>query len=304
MDVHKHQSGQGARVFIAATPAEWLPRKVLEFSIRECSLRPVEIAPIDMFGIAIPSPVAAENRPRTPFSFQRFLIPGLCKYQGAAIYLDADMLVFGDIADLWEHQFEGHDLLTVKEGGRGRRGQFSVMLLDCRALGWDITKIVSDLDAGVLDYPALMYDMQVANNVGRIIDEAWNSLESYEHGKTKLLHYTDMNTQPWVSTSNPLGYLWVGYLRRAVSSGVIAWEDIEREVRLGHVRPSLHAQLKVNVDDTLVLPRSIARLDRAFVPPYKRLSGVEGKPWTSLRSAVTALLRRGYYRSRLPRIFG
>ena len=65
-------------------------------------------------------PLAVENRPRTPFSFQRFLIPELCGYSGKAIYLDADMQVFRDIRELWNYDFSGCDLQTVRAAKKGR----------------------------------------------------------------------------------------------------------------------------------------------------------------------------------------
>ncbi len=46
------------------------------------------------------------NRGRTGFSFSRFQIPKLAGYKGRALYLDADMQVFGDIAELWDIPFD------------------------------------------------------------------------------------------------------------------------------------------------------------------------------------------------------
>ena len=86
----------------------------------------------------------------------------------------------------------GVDLLTVSEGTAGRKGQFSVMLLDCERLQWRIEDIVRGLDEGNYTYEQLMYEMCVAASVGRTLDPAWNSLETYAAGSTKLLHYTDM----------------------------------------------------------------------------------------------------------------
>jgi len=110
------------RIFIAATSAEWLPARVLEFSIREKTNLDVEIQYLYQSGIEVPVPHDIGNKPRTPFSFQRFLIPELCKHSGRAIYLDADMQVFHDISGLWNQSFSGCDLQTVQEHGKGRKG--------------------------------------------------------------------------------------------------------------------------------------------------------------------------------------
>ena len=293
--------GDSVRVFVAATPAEWLPCRVLEFSIKETSALNTRVQAIYNFKRSIPMPLATENRPRTPFSFQRFLIPELCGFSGKAIYLDADMQVFQDIGHLWSQDFAGCNLQTVQEAKKGRRGQFSVMLLDCKALNWNIEQIIADLDAGRLDYAGLMYEMRVAGKIGRDIPSDWNSLERFEAGKTALLHYTDMNTQPWVSTENPLGDLWIACLRRAMQAGFVTRDDLIREIAAGHVRPSLLAQIDVEVDDSIALPGSIRGLDHGFVAPFRSIRSGKSSPWTSITSAALSFLRRGYYRSPLPR---
>jgi hypothetical protein len=214
------------------------------------------------------------------------------------------MQVFRDIGDLWNHDFAGCDLQTVREAQKGRRGQFSVMLLDCKALGWNIDQIVADLDAGKLDYAGLMFEMRVAKRIGRNIAPEWNALEYFEPQRTCLLHYTDMNTQPWISMANPLGHLWVACLRRALAAGFISRAEIERELSSGHVRPSLLPQLDASIDSTLELPAAVRRLDRGFVAPYRHLHSGHARPWTSARTGLFVLLRRCYYRSPLPRLFG
>ncbi|HVE53845.1 MAG TPA: glycosyltransferase [Ramlibacter sp.] len=282
------------RVFVACTAAERLPMRVLEFSLRENTRHQVEVAAIGDFGRSMPQPADRRNRPRTPFSFQRFLIPELCGFQGRAIYLDADMQVFGDIDEVWSHAMAGHDLVTVTEGNSGRRGQFSVMLLDCARLPWRIEDIVGGLDAGRYGYEQLMQEMCVAPHVGRTLAPAWNSLEHHEPGVTRLLHYTDMDTQPWVSRANPLGHLWVACLRRAVEAGAIPAEDVQQAVGLGHVRPSLWAELQDPAKDRAAL----AALDRGFKAPYRSIRSGSASPYTSWRAAVRAWGRRGLQRLR------
>ncbi len=281
------------RVFVAASDGEWLPMRVLEFSIRETSSRDIALRAIGSAGRPIPEPRERRNRARTPFSFQRFLIPELCGFEGRAIYLDADMQVFGEIAQVWEHPMGSHDLLAVSEGNDGRKGQFSVMLLDCARLGWRIEDIVAGLDARAYSYEELMQDMCVARSVGRTLSPAWNSLESYTPGVTQLLHYTDMDTQPWVSLDNPLGDLWVDCLRRAVAAGAVTRADLQREVALGHVRPSLLAQVEGDRDAP-----EWRRQDRGFTAPYKSIRSGRASAYTTWRSALSAYGRRGIQRLR------
>jgi hypothetical protein len=108
------------------------------------------------------------------------------------------------------------------------------------------------------------------------------------------VHYTDMNTQPWVSLRNPLGPLWLAGLRRAIAAGAIDRADVAQAVARGHVRPSLAAQL----DDPAAAPAALRALDRGFVAPYRSLRGGRSRPWTSWRGALSAYGRRGLQRLR------
>jgi hypothetical protein len=291
------------RIFVAATAAEWLPMRVLEFSIRETSSLAVNFSSIHQFERPIPIPQAVKNRPRTPFSFQRFLIPELCHYKGRALYLDADMQVFRDIGELWNRPFLGCDLQTVRESNDGRRGQFSVMLLNCERLDWNIDEIVRKLDEGTLGYSGLMYEMKVVSKIGLDIPPEWNSLERYVPDSTALLHYTDMNMQPWTSTGNPYGHLWIRCLRRALSGGVVTRADLEREAASGNIRPSLISQIDHGIDSCVGLPHTLADQDRNYTPPYKQLRSGRARPWTSLRAAAWQILARCYRRSPFTRWF-
>ena len=222
------------RVYVGSEEAQELAVKVLEYSIRRRASMDVEVFPLHHARMEFPMPKDARNRPRTPFSFQRFNIPALKGYRGRAIYLDSDMQVFQDIKALWTLPFDGADLLAARErGGTGRKPQFSVMLLNCEELRWDITEIVARLDRGELTYETLMYEMAVARKVSAAISPEWNSLERYVEGETALLHYTDMPTQPWVSRDNPLGHLWVRDLIAATEAGFITRQYVEEQVHLG-----------------------------------------------------------------------
>ena len=280
------------RIFVAATSDEWLPTRVLEFSVRETTALPVDVRLIDSFGRCIPMPAHRRNQPRTPFSFQRFLIPELCQFQGRAVYLDADMQVFADVAALWNQPMHEHDLLAVSEGNGARPGQFSVMLLDCARLQWRIEEIVQGLDQGRYTYGQLLHGMCVARSVGRTIASGWNSLERYDPQDTRLLHYTDMNTQPWVATTNALAHLWVACLRRALTDGFISRVEVEHEVAAGHVRPSLLVQIDSQIDNPTELPRDLQKMDRAFIAPYRRLKGARLRRWTSVPALARALVGR------------
>jgi Glycosyl transferase family 8 len=285
------------RVFIAANAAEWLPARVLEFSIRETTSLPVEVTQICSIVRKFPEPQSLGNRQRTPFSFQRFLVPEICKYQGRAIYVDSDMQVFKDISELWNWPLNGCDLQTVRQGNSGRRGQFSVMLLDCDRLNWNIDDIVADLDAGKFDYSGLMEKMCVATNIGSDVSPHWNALETYDPEHTHLLHYTDMHTQPWVSIANPLSGLWIACLRRALETGFISYLEIENEIRKGHVRPSLGVELTADADQSADSSQSFHCLDRYFVAPYRNITTKRARLLSMTPRSLVSAIRRSISRS-------
>ncbi|MCC6669519.1 MAG: glycosyl transferase [Planctomycetes bacterium] len=237
------------RVFVGTDESQMVATKVLEYSIRRHASAPVEVVP--MRDLPIPVPADPANRPRTGFSLFRFVIPELAGYRGRALYLDADMHVFTDIAELWRIPF-GEDLVLCtcqpepppawRHHAFFRPGrQFSVMLLDCDRLDWDIAKIVANLDAGAFTYPQLLFEMCVVpdGRVGDRIPREWNCLEHYDLGRTKLLHYTVVPTQPWKNDQNPLRYVWEREFEDAVAAGAVPEELVQEGVAKGHLKRSL-----------------------------------------------------------------
>lgn len=209
-----------------------------------------------MHDLELPDPKDPRNGKRTGFSFTRFAIPKLMGYTGRAIYLDADMLVLRDFRELWSLPF-GECKIIIQESAapadssaapRGtnkkRQKQCSVMLLNCGALNWDPEEIISGLD-GRYSYEELLYNMCILeeHEISYAVPFEWNSLEVFEPGKTGLIHYTDMQTQPWVYANNPNAWIWLEELRLMLENGSMAMSEIEREVSLGYFRPSLIQQM-------------------------------------------------------------
>jgi hypothetical protein len=115
------------------------------------------------------------------------------------------------------------------------------MLLNCAALDWNVREVVGGLDEGRYSYTELMRDICIHphERVRPLIPYWWNSLERYEAGRTALLHYTDMPTQPWVSRSNRNGGLWYAELVEALDTGFIREEEVVAAIDQGHVSPEL-----------------------------------------------------------------
>jgi len=226
--------------------------------------------------VRLPEPEDPRQGSRTLFSFTRFAIPRLCGYQGQAIYMDADMQVFKDIRGLANIPFDGKRVIVQEElpeehqptegqlGAPARRvKQSSVMLLDCERLDWVPDDIIARLGKEY-SYEDLLYHMCVLDeaDVGYRVPFVWNSLETYVPDETCLIHYTDMIVQPWVSVRNPNGWVWLNEIKRMLSEGVLAWREIEEEVRLGHFRPSILTELKLNEDLSKPDPDRVQRLEK------------------------------------------
>jgi hypothetical protein len=255
------------RIFVGADRSQMLAAKVLEYSIKKHASMSVTVEPL--CDIPVPLPKNPKDYPRTGFSFARFLIPGLCNYKGRAIYLDADMLVFADVARLWTLPLDEADILCAEQPtDTGRVRQYSVMLMNCSNLRWSIEDVVAGFDQGKYDYAKLMYDFCIvpSDRIAPVLPYEWNSLEFYEQGKTCLLHYTDMPTQPWVSFRNQNAAIWYRALKEAIAEGFISHGELYREVERGHVSPDLPQHLR------LAPHRDYEHLCKNYVAPYKRFN--------------------------------
>ncbi|WP_119458826.1 glycosyltransferase [Rhodospirillaceae bacterium SYSU D60014] len=259
------------RIFVGTDRSQLLAVKVLDYSVRRHTDLPVELIP--MLDLPLPEPRDLRQRQRTGFSFARFAIPRLAGYRGRALYLDADMLVLQDIAELWTLPFDGAKVIiqeAIPEEHRGKRRlgrtrrakQCSVMLLDCERLDWQPEAIIAGLD-GAYGYEDLVHRLCILDEteIRYAVPFRWNSLEVYRP-ETCLIHYTDMETQPWVSTDNRNGWLWLNEVKQMLEAGALSWAEIEEEVRFGHFRPSLLAELRLPADHSIADRTRKAMLDR------------------------------------------
>lgn len=271
------------RVFVGSDAAQMAGVKVLEYSIKKFASMSVDVQVIDDREVPVPKDPA--NRSRTGFSFSRFHIPKLCGYQGRAIYVDADMQVFTDIRSLWTWDMSDADVLYAESGKEGARiPQFSVMLLNCAHLEWDVNMIVAGLDGGTYDYRQLMQQLCImpAERRKPKLPFEWNSLEHYEAGKTCLIHYTDMPTQPWVSNRNKNGQIWYDCCREAVDEGFISKDFLYGEVEKGNVSPELPGWLG------LPPPAGLDRMKRDWVPPFRRFASMAKVPQLGVSPSAEA----------------
>lgn len=228
------------RVFIGSDPTQWLATQVLIHSLQSNTSLPVEIT---ILGNLANSGLQGRIAQGTGFSLDRFSIPERCGYRGRAIYLDADMLVLSDIAEIWNAPMSGEAAIIypASAGADGHVARFAVMLLDCAKLDWKLNDIIEQLNEGQLAYSSLIHDMTLLSpsQMQASLASGWNSLDRFDAHDTHLVHYTNMATQPWVYPHHELGHLWYEQLIEAISDGAVRFDDMLAQVALKHVSPNL-----------------------------------------------------------------
>jgi hypothetical protein len=287
------------RIFIGSDQSQTVAHQVLAYTIREHASIPVEITP--MLDLPVRAPKDDDNEPRTGFSYYRFAIPELCGYAGRALYLDPDMLVLGDIAELAGLTFGDHTMLCTHQPApppqwegdpKFRPGRNSaVMLLDCSRLHWDVAEFIDGLDDGRYTYRELVRELSVfgPDEIADTIPVEWNHLERYEPGVTRLLHYTVVSTQPWKTDANPLGELWTSWYCKAMQAGAVRPDDVAEGILAGHVKVSLAECLERAPGGSAALGNALLELgearDRA-AQAEARLEAVESSSSWRIGNAV------------------
>jgi hypothetical protein len=131
---------------------------------------------------------------KTGFSRYRFAIPALAGGAGRAIYNDVDQIYLADPAELFDLDMGDHAWLAIDQR------ETSVMLLDCEQLAplWTLE------DAWTRKKK---YFRAAAMDLWGQLDPSWNARDwEYDAGKSKLLHYSTLHTQPWRPFPRELRY--------------------------------------------------------------------------------------------------
>ncbi|MDF7676934.1 glycosyl transferase [Neisseriaceae bacterium ESL0693] len=136
----------------------------------------------------------------TPFSGFRWGIPAACNYEGRAIYMDGDMIVLADLAELWRHPIEGDAIVAAKEVHDHAKGKKFTRLCTCV---WDCAKAkdklpdLATLRADPEQHRKLMAKFKKHPEWVQPYTQAWNCVdgEGLPIEDMKILHYSDMGTQ-------------------------------------------------------------------------------------------------------------
>lgn len=220
------------KIHIGYDPRQRLSYHVLAQSIIERASRPAEITALRIEQLPM------RRQGLTPFTFSRFLVPFLCGYQGHALFLDADMVVTGDVAELFGMADDAKAVLARTKGIPPFE-RASLMLFNCahpanRRLtpeAIDRGEIKGLHGLGWLD----------PGQIGEIPRE-WNYCVGYEEppaATPKLLHYTQGNPI-WPETIGcDAADVWRAEFERL--STVVSWPELMG--RSVHARP-VHERLK------------------------------------------------------------
>jgi hypothetical protein len=213
------------RVFIGVDRRQYLAYTVAAHSIFTRSSKPVAITPILL------SQLPLQRRGLTDFTYARYMVPWLCGYEGHALFVDADILVRGDIAELpWDApdavSVVKHDKVFAK--GREWSTKFerpAVMLFNCAECKMLTPEYIER---------ATPQKMEWAASVGEL-DPAWNHLVCYQQPKdAKLAHFTAGIPAFPETEADEYAEEWRNELASAIDT--VSWEDI--------MGASVHAQFK------------------------------------------------------------
>jgi lipopolysaccharide biosynthesis glycosyltransferase len=193
-----------ARIFIGYDDNETVAYHVLSHSILRNSSIPVTITPIVKRHMAGFYERERSNIESTDFSFTRFLTPYLCGYEGWAAFMDCDMLMVGDVAELWSLRDDRYSVMCVKHDYRPvedtkflgqvqtkyeKKNWSSVMLFN-NAKCTTLTPQVVESESGLYlhQFKWLSSDSEIGE-----LPNAWNYLVGEpvpRPSEPKLVHYT------------------------------------------------------------------------------------------------------------------
>ena len=193
-------------VFIGYDPKEITAYHVLSHSILKNSSAPVAITPVALSNLDFDR--ERNEISSTEFAFSRFLVPSLMNYEGWALFMDCDMLMTADIAELWALRDDRyavqvckHDYVpknTTKFLGQvqtvfPKKNWSSFMLMNCakcKALTKDFVETATGLQLHQYKW------LESEDLIGELPLQ-WNWLaEEYEWTPdVKNIHYTEGG--PW-----------------------------------------------------------------------------------------------------------
>jgi len=169
------------RVFVGSNTPYLEQEKVLEYSIRSNTEADVEVT------FMRPGENGLKSCGCTGFSQFRYCVPEMAGKRGYAIYLDVDMILMADISELWVWRRAGK-WVCLKDG------RTEVSVIDCTLPLPSIAHICGMQKAQMITMSG--------RHMAKSIPMDWNVRDKIKPGM-KLLHFTNMHTQPWLGKVHP-----------------------------------------------------------------------------------------------------
>jgi hypothetical protein len=201
------------RVFLGTEPGQYRAERIFVWSIEQ------HRDPSRVYEVHLMKDLAGFDRRgwTTGFTNYRFAVPHLAGASGRAIFNDVDEAYTGDPAELFDLDMGRHGYLATSDS------ETSVMLIDCGRMAsiWTLElvqrRLKKEILAKTLAIPGIRGDLP----------SEWTARdEEYVEGRSKLQHWTTLQTQPWrpvpqrfVYQPNPVGQLWFDMKRAADAAG-------------------------------------------------------------------------------------
>jgi hypothetical protein len=198
------------RVFIGYDPRQPVAFNVLQHSIHKHASQRVIVEPLMLHKLPI------TRRCLTEFTYSRYLVPWLCGYEGSAVFMDADIVVTGDISELLAQADEGSGSAVQVNTAQPKFEWASVMLFN----NWRCEVLTPEWIDDLTNKP------QALNwgPVGSFSPE-WNHCVGYtEPAAAKLYHYTQ-GIPCWYETRGlPEDEHWLNALKDMQYT--VGWKDL------------------------------------------------------------------------------
>lgn len=191
------------RIFIGYDTREPVAFNVCAHSILQRASQPISITAVmlsQLNGIFTRPLNALQS---TQFAFSRFLVPYLCNYEGWSVFLDGDMIVRRDIADLWRLRDERFTVQVVKHAHvpketvkflgatqtRYEKKNWSSVMLINNARAKALTPAYVNTASG-LELHQFKW-LQSEDEIGEL-PHIWNHLVGFDghNSQAALVHYT------------------------------------------------------------------------------------------------------------------
>jgi mitochondrial fission protein ELM1 len=235
--------GPPVQIYLGTEPAQFRATRAFLWSIEQVR------DPGRLYQIYVMSQLARFERTgwTTGFTNYRFAIPHFAGGVGRAIYCDEDQIFLTDPGELFDLDLDDAGYLAISNT------ETSVMLIDCERMSeiWSLDDARHDkkkaILARTLKHPGIRGPL----------DPQWNARDSeYVAGRSHLLHYSTLHTQPWrpfperfVYRTNRDEQLWLDLENGAIEAGFEAFSVDQ---------PTCFFRALKSLDDGPVQPPAVA----------------------------------------------